>query len=283
MTADAIQRWIGSTRKDHDVVTAGVLDRWSATVTAELGCAPTGDRGLAPCAHWALCLPSDHQLAADGHPPTGDFLPPVALPTRMWAGGRVEWRLDLRIGERVDRTSTVTAIQPKTGASGELVFVTVEHELSTSAGVAIWERQDIVYRERRTAGPAPRPPGDAGAAAPADRRHTVIPTEPWLFRFSALTFNAHRIHYDRAYATGVEGYAGLVVHGPLLAALMATLAAEHAAESGRSLRSMEYRASQPVTDATALDVCVRRTSDEAIEAWIEVDGQRCSAATITVG
>jgi 3-methylfumaryl-CoA hydratase len=281
--AQDLDAWRGSTEEAHDVVTDGLLDRWAATVLAPIDALP-GTGTLAPCAHWATCLPADHTLAGDGHPPKGGFLPPVALPRRMWAGGRIEWLGELRADDSLTRHSTVSAIEAKHGRSGNLVFVTVTHEIRSAGAVMIRERQDIVYRDSPSAATAATVVPTTAEAEPSrcDVRHTITPTAPWLFRFSALTFNAHRIHYDRPFATTTEGYRGLVVHGPLLAALMASEASQLTARRGRRLRSMDFRSSQPVVDIEPLDVCAVHADDEAIEAWIEVAGVRCSAARLTV-
>jgi 3-methylfumaryl-CoA hydratase len=275
--------WIGRQQVATDVVTAALVGRWQATVGGPLGPVTSA---AAPCLHWALCLPDDVQLAADGHPPKGGFLPPVDLPRRMWAGGRVEWFDALRVDDTVQRRSTVSAVRPKTGASGELVFVTVDHEIATGRGVAVRERQDIVYRRPPQLGAAAAPSIGRAPAVPALRR-TIEPSVPWLFRFSALTFNAHRIHYDRPYATQVDGYDGLVVHGPLLAALMATLAAELASGRRATVTAMDFRALRPVFDTGPFDVCVawRPDTDNValIDAWIEVGGALHSSAQMAVG
>lgn len=280
--------WIGRHEVAGDVVTAALVGRWQATVGGPLDTVATA---AAPCLHWALCLPAEEELAADGHPPKGGFLPPVALPRRMWAGGRVEWFDALRVGDTVQRHSTVSAVQPKTGASGELVFVTVDHAITTARGVAVRERQDIVYRRPPQPGGAVSAPATASSTGVPALRRTIEPSVPWLFRFSALTFNAHRIHYDRPYATQVDGYDGLVVHGPLLAALMATLAAELAAGRAAKATAMEFRALRPVFDSEPFDVCVAwapGTSGSTatvgvIDAWIEVGGALHSTATVAVG
>jgi 3-methylfumaryl-CoA hydratase len=271
--------WIGRRQVATDLVTAALVRRWQATVAGPLHPLTTA---AAPCLHWALCLPEEVELGDDGHPPRGGFLPPVDLPRRMWAGGRVEWFDTLAPGDTVQRRSTVSAVQPKRGATGDLVFVTVDHEISTDRGIAVRERQDIVYRRPPQQGAAPAAPPAGPPPRPAVQRRTIEPSVPWLFRFSALTFNAHRIHYDRPYATLVDGYEGLVVHGPLLAALMATLAAELASGRGGTLTAMDFRALRPVFDTGPFDVCVgwRPDTIDVIDAWIEVGGAMHSTATV---
>ncbi|MGL4440832.1 MAG: FAS1-like dehydratase domain-containing protein [Bosea sp. (in: a-proteobacteria)] len=175
---------------------------------------------LPPLWHWLHFLPVSplNETGPDGHPARGGFLPPVPLPRRMWAGSRLEFLKPLRIGETCRRVSTVKKIEHKAGKSGDLVFVTVHHEVSGEAGPAISEEHDIVYREAAVPGaPPPRPvapPADAAWSFP------IVPDPVLLFRYSALTFNSHRIHYDLDYVTREEGYPGLVVHGPLIATLL---------------------------------------------------------------
>jgi 3-methylfumaryl-CoA hydratase len=261
--------WIGRRETSDDVVTPSLLARFTATFDM------AASDVLPALGHWCLCLPAaaTSELGADGHPRRGAFLPPVELPRRMWAGGRVEWFDELREGDEVRRLSTVADLREKDGRSGPLVFVTVGHELFTPRGLAIRERQDIVYR-----GPGASP----AAGEQADRGDwsaTVTPSEVLLFRYGALTFNAHRIHHDVPYATGVEGYDGLVVHGPLLATLLAASAVSH---SGRSLASFEFRATKPVIAPAPFDVCGARAGEGAA-LWIrDAAGHRCMAAEATL-
>ena len=195
--------------------------------------------------HWAPAS----GLGPDGHPRRGGFLPPAHdLPRRMWAGGRVTFAAPLHVGEHIARVSTIRSIKEKTGASGKLVFVTVRHEITGEAGPAIVEEQDIVYRGAEgaavKAAPAASPP-PAGALV-----RTLRPGAVLLFRYSALTGNGHRIHYDLDYATREEGYPGLVVHGPLQATLLAALARQ--AGGGGRLRSIAYRGRRPAFHDRAL-------------------------------
>ena len=212
--------WLGRIEQGDDVVTAAPLRGLAALLDK-----PIVDwyRGRVPqLGHWLYFLPQARQsmIGEDGHPQRGDFLPPVALPRRMWAGGKVEFLKPLHVGNAVQRISTIVDVKSKTGRSGQMVFVSVRHDVMTAGDLAIRERQDIVYLE-------PPKPGAAGAApapaapAPAAASQREITSDPvLLFRYSALTFNGHRIHYDRTYCQNVEGYPGLVVHGPLLATLL---------------------------------------------------------------
>lgn len=214
---------------------------------------------LPPLWHWLLFqewVPAS-RLARDGHPARGGFLPAAPqLPRRMWAGGRLKFRRSLRIGGSVTRTSTILKIANKAGSSGNLLFVTVGHEIRDASGVAIEEEQDIVYRQQ-TKGTAP--PGKPAEVLTGAEREIVEINSTLLFRYSALTGNGHRIHYDRDFAVNEEGYDGLVVHGPLQAILLANFALK--LRPGRSMTEFSFRGHRPallgrcplVTEATAHD------------------------------
>ena len=225
---------------------------------------------LPPLWHWLYFwdIAARSGLGRDGHPALGGFLPPVGPARRMWAGSRVAFPGRLVIGDTAERVSTIAAVTEKTGRTGRLVFVTVRHEISGSGGLAVVDEHDIVYREDSGAGAAGRP----GEVAPEDAvwRETVDPDATLLFRYSALTFNGHRIHYDRDYARDVEGYGGLVVHGPLLATLMVGLAAR--ARPDRTVARFEFRGQRPVVDTERFTVCGRPESgeadDDAIAVWV---------------
>ncbi len=215
-------------------------------------------------------------LGADGHPAKGGFLPAVPLPRRMWAGGRLNFLKPLVLGERVRRTSTITAISEKTGRSGTLVFVTVRHELDAGDGVAISEEQDLVYRD-----PAPgMMPAPAAAPAPTAQWLTKIDPDPvLLFRYSALTMNGHRIHYDRPYAMNEESYPGLVVHGPLQATVLIHLAARNL---GIPITGFNFRGQQPAIDGVALYVCGEPTEGGA-SVWTQQGDVKNMVATVHTG
>jgi len=232
---------------------------------------------LPPLWHWLYFLPRARQseIGPDGHPRRGGFLPPVPLPRRMWAGGRLAFHAPLHLGEPVRRTSTIADISAKSGRSGTLVFVLVRHEITGPAGLAITEEHDIVYRDARAPGeatPAPKP-------APSDStwQRDIIPDDVLLFRYSALTFNGHRIHYDRRYVTTEEGYPGLIVHGPLLATLLLDLYRRHDA---RPVKSFSFRALAPVFDITRFTV--HGTPDATgAKLWVRRDdGALCMEATV---
>ena len=242
---DHLRDWIGRTEETEDLVTAFPLAAMSATLDREDPEPQAGD-AVPPCWHWLYFLPiARHSgLGPDGHPARGGFLPPVPLPRRMWAGSRLEFVKPLRVGETIRRVSEICDVTPKRGKSGSLVFVLVRHRISGGDGLALIEEHDIVYREAAAPGAPPPPPKPAPAAAVWQR--TIEPDPVLLFRYSALTFNGHRIHYDRTYVTGVEGYPGLVVHGPLIATLLVDLCRRRRPEA--TLAGFEFRAVSPVFD-----------------------------------
>ena len=246
--------WIGRTTVSEDVVAERLVKSFRATLDPHL--AQVGD-GEAPLGiHWCLS-PAIEPMAAlggDGHPAKNLAMPPVPLPRRMWAGGSVTLLAPLMLEDRVRRTSTIADVTRKVGKSGELWFVTVVHEYATDRGVAIRERQDIVYREAaraqpRTQAPAPSPTADA--VRNAARSCSIETTPTLLFRYSAITFNGHRIHYDHPYATEVEGYSGLVVHGPMQATLLLNLAAS----DGQRPSRFDYRGLAAAIAGAPLRIC----------------------------
>jgi len=223
-TLEHLRSWIGSSETLHDTLSIAPLRAMVATLDRSDTDTASGAL-LPPLWHWLYFLPCCRasDIGSDGHPQRGGFLPPVPLARRMWAGGRLLWNdaNPLRVGAAVRRTSRVESITHKSGRSGELVFVTVRHEISNAHGPCLTEDQDLVYRSAPRPGePAPNPSRlDSVAAWHRD----FVPDEVLLFRYSALTFNSHRIHYDQRYATEVERYPQLVVHGPLIATLLLEL------------------------------------------------------------
>ncbi|MGO1544533.1 MAG: FAS1-like dehydratase domain-containing protein [Gulosibacter sp.] len=219
---DDLDAWIGRTESVVDIA-----DRRTAAALAATLDHPdtvTEDSTLFPLGHWLHFTPTapTSELGVDGHPKLGEFMPPLDLPRRMWAGSALEFHEPLRVGQQLERTTTIESITPKTGVSGRLCFVVLRHDISADGAHAMTERQTIVYREAvevpADAPSAKRPPRPAGAAPEGwDWVQPRISPEITLFRYSALTFNSHRIHYDLDYVTSVEGYPGLVVHGPLSA------------------------------------------------------------------
>lgn len=266
MDLDHLAQWTGRSEEASDIVTPRLLASFRATFGDRL--APAGPDEAPLALHWCLAppiVPLD-ATGPDGHAAKGGFLPPVPLPRRMWAGGHVEWLAPLRSGDEVVRHSRIGAIETKEGRSGPLCFVAVHHEFSTGRGMAIRERHDIVYRES----PRPGSPGQsapAPAPSPAFDLEWRIETDPvLLFRYSALSFNSHRIHYDHPYVTGVEGYAGLVVHGPIQATLLANIIA---AAAGTGRIAMDYRGLAPLMAGTPLSIRAARLADGSVSAWTQ--------------
>ena len=203
---------------------------------------------LPPLWHWLYFLPIHRhsEIGPDGHAKRGGFLPPVPLPRRMWAGSQFEFHTPIRVGDNVARTSTIEGVNSKDGRSGQLVFVKVRHELrcNGASAPALVELHDIVYREAQRAGDVAPPPQRADTGAAWQRE--VVPDDVLLFRYSALTFNGHRIHYDRKYVTEVEGYPGLIVHGPLIATLLMDLLRRHAPDA--EVLTFQFKAVRPTFD-----------------------------------
>jgi len=266
ITAADLARWVGKTETATDTITATPYAALSATLDRDPGQAPAGTP-LPPLWHWLYFLPLYRQseVGPDGHAQRGGFLPPVPLPRRMWAASQLEFKRQLRVGDAIRRVSTITDVSEKSGRTGALVFVKVRHEIRANdeASPAIVEFHDIVFRE------APKdvdvsPPRVAPAQSRWQRR--VVPDAVLLFRYSALTFNGHRIHYDRKYVTGVEGYPGLVVHGPLIATLLLDLLREKLPDA--TVRRYEFRAVRPLFDTNAFDVCGEPARDgRSVRLW----------------
>ncbi len=278
MDIDHLKTWIGrqETLDDH----LGLFP--SAALSATLDRddpAPAAGDPLPPLWHWLHFLPRARQseIGPDGHPKRGGFLPPVPLPRRMWAGGRLHFHAPLHLGDTVRRTSTIADVSAKTGRSGTLVFVLVRHEISGPAGLAITEEHDIVYRDAPAPGDAAPTPKQADATSPWHR--AITPDDVLLFRYSALTFNGHRIHYDRRYVTTEEGYPGLIVHGPLLATLLLDL---YCRNDTRKVKSFSFRALSPVFDTTPFTVHGAPDPTGA-KLWVRRnDGALCMEATVGV-
>ena len=238
--------WIGRTQEAEDVLSQNLIKRIAAT----FGEAAPADGDPLPLL-WQWCffqdpVPED-QLGEDGHPARGGFLPPADRRNRMWAGGRLEFLEPLKVGASAQRLSTLLHVEEKHGRTGSLLFVTVRHDYSQNGRLCVREEQDIVYRE-------PNPPKlDSGQAPEAgDWSETIIPTPTLLFRYSAVTFNGHRIHYDYPYVTDTEGYPGLVVHGPIIATF--NLRAFIRANPGKRVRHFAYRGVRPLSVPTPFRV-----------------------------
>lgn len=256
--------WVGRTTEAEDVVEPRLVASFRAILDPYLAPVPADDAPL--CFHWCLS-PAIAPMAAlgrDGHPAKNLDLPPVPLPRRMWAGGSIETIAPLRIGDRVRRRSTIERVELKQGRSGDLWFVSVLHDYSTERGTAIRETQDLVYRAAAVRGAAAARPAPAPRRERVDHR-TIDPDPVMLFRYSAVTFNGHRIHYDQPYATGVEGYEGLVVHGPLQATLLFNAAAS---SLGGAPSRFTYRGLSPAFAERPLAIC-RGGGEFAGRFWTE--------------
>ncbi len=240
-----LRQWVGRIENARDEVTASPVACLAATLDRDDPAPRTGDP-LPPGGHWLYFLAATRQsnLDQNGHAKKGDFLPPVPFERRMWAGGRIRFVMPLHIGDEISRQSEILDVAPKEGKNGPLVFVLVRHRITGPGGLAIEEEHDIVYRGDALAGVAPPPPKKP-AGAPWQR--VIEPDIAMLFRYSALIFNAHRIHYDRDYTTLEEGYPGLIVHGPLIATLLMDLCRRENPKA--NLTRFDYRARGPIFDA----------------------------------
>ena len=265
MTVDIanLRSWIGRSDTSGDSVTPAPLRALTATLDRDDAPCAAGD-AIPPCWHWLYFLPTARQseLGPDGHPQRGGFLPPVPLPRRMWAGSRIRFLAPLRVGQVIERRSRIEDVRLKEGRSGALVFVIVRHEVRADGGLAIDEEHDIVYRDD----PKPGEPAPRSVAAPDDAQWTrqIVPDDVLLFRYSALTFNGHRIHYDRRYETAVEGYPGLVVHGPLIATLLLDLLRRDLPDA--QVTAFSFKAMQPIFDIAPFTLCGRREGGQ-VKLW----------------
>jgi 3-methylfumaryl-CoA hydratase len=256
--------WLGRSEQRSDVVAAAPLDGWAATLDRDDPEALPGS-DVPPLAHWLFFLPVARQstLGPDGHPLRGGFLPPIPLPRRMWAGGRLQFHHALQVGDEITRTSRIVSVDAKSGRSGALAFVTVRHEVVNARGLAVTEEHDIVYRDAPGAGATPPAPQAAPANETFARR--IVPDPVLLFRYSALTFNGHRIHYDRSYATEVEGYPGLIVHGPLIATLLMDLLRRE--RPAARIQRFTFTAKLPLFDLHPFDICGRLDGERGVALW----------------
>jgi 3-methylfumaryl-CoA hydratase len=250
LDVDHLRSWIGKQETLHDQVTRFPIAALSATLDRDDPAPAAGD-ALPPLWHWLYFLPTARQsiLGPDGHPARGGFLPPVPLPRRMWAGGRFVFHQPLRVDEPITRTSTVQDVTVKHGRNGALCFVLVKHEVAGGNGLALVEEHDIVYRDMPQPNEAPATP--RAVRTDGIWQRDIHPSESMLFRYSALTFNSHRIHYDRRYVTETEGYPGLIVHGPLIATLLIDLLRRN---TTRSVASFRFRAVSPLFDIASFSV-----------------------------
>jgi 3-methylfumaryl-CoA hydratase len=262
-----LNQWIGKSESVSDVITATPYAALSATLDRPAE-RPQAGTVLPALWHWMYFLPiyGQSEIGADGHAKRGGFLPPVPLPRRMWAGSEFAFHQPLRIGDKVIRTSTIDDVTEKTGRTGPLVFVKVRHEIrrNDESAIALTEFHDIVYREAAKPGDVAPPPKAAPATSHWERK--IVPDDVLLFRYSALTFNGHRIHYDRRYVTEVEGYPGLVVHGPMIATLLLDLLRWELPDA--EVIRYEFRAVRPTFDINHFFVCGEPAPDgKAFRLW----------------
>lgn len=261
-----LNEWVGREEILEDVVTPFPVRGLRATFDSPYVTDRVSDGlELPPLWHWLYFLPVHRQseLGEDGHARKGGFLPPVPLPRRMWAGGRFGFLAPLRVGDHMQKKSRIESVQLKDGRSGPLVFVTVRHEISVQGEPKLWEEHDIVYRDL--------PQSDSKASGPKTERagkwfRLIKPNDVLLFRYSALTFNGHRIHYDRQYVTGVEGYPGLIVHGPMIASLLIDLLLREMPDA--KVHGFEFRAVRPTFDIHDFDLNGQLSEDgRTVHLW----------------
>lgn len=263
-----LQAWVGRIETAEDLIAPAQAGALAATLDQDWR--PEAGQALPPLWHWAFFRPvaARSALGADGHPRLGGFLPPIPLPRRMWVGGRLSFHAPLRIGARARRETRIAKVAAKSGRNGDLVFVTLSHEIASEGELALREEQDLVYRPASTGeGPAPAPDLPR---RPADWRDGMVPDPVLLFRYSAVTFNSHRIHYDTPYARRDEGYPALVVQGPLTATLLAGGLAAHT--RGR-LAAFGFRAHQPLFCGRPMALCGRAAERPGgFDLWAETEG-----------
>lgn len=268
--------WVGREEEHSGNLHESVIQAMAATIDMEP--VPAAGDPLPPGWHWLFFNPTVRrgELGPDGHPARGGFLPPVELPRRMWAGSRIQYLAELPVGAEATRTSKILKVANKTGKRGALCFVTVQHTTSCCGVDCIVEEQDIVYKEATPPGtPAPKPQPHEAESTWSE---LVEPDTTLLFRFSALTFNGHRIHYDQEYARNEEGYPDLVVHGPLTAVLLQQFAQQHG--GGRRLRSFDFRGVNPLFVDRAFRLQGHAEEDGTLAVWaVGPDGELAMSAT----
>ena len=285
MTEINLQDWVGRSSTEEDIASPISAARL-ATLLEQDVTGGSGPQKLFPVGHWLHFAEDDvpmSELGNDGHVKLGGFMPPVGLPRRMWAGSQLEFHTPILAGQKLSRTTTIESITEKAGGSGRLCFVILRHEVSADGNLATTDRHTIVYREATSA-----PEGSTAAPARADSPapegwgwvRSVRPNEVTLFRYSALTFNSHRIHYDHPYVTGVEGYPGLVTHGPLTATLLLDAFMKNHPEA--TVATYDFRAKSPLFANEQIHLVGRSTGENTHELEaIGPDGKTAIAATVT--
>jgi 3-methylfumaryl-CoA hydratase len=274
-----LRSWIGRTETTEDIVTATPIKALAATLDRPEINTSTG-QSIPPVWHWLYFLPThpQSQIGPDGHPLRGGFLPPVPLPRRMWAGSRIHFPKALCVGQPIKRVSEIQDVRIKEGRTGSLVFVQVSHQVLVGDEVCVQEEHDIVYRNNPQ--PGDTPPKPIAAPTHPDWQRTITPDDVLLFRYSALTFNGHRIHYDRRYVTTVEGYPGLVVHGPLIATLLLDLLQREMPAA--RVTSFTFKAVSPLFDTAPFLVCGKTEGQNKVVLWAQTaDGHLAMEAQAT--
>ena len=289
---ETLSSWVGRKTESADLIDPARIGLIAATLDRDALLEPANGEPLPPCWHWAFfnTVALQSVLGRDGHPPRGAFLPPVSLPRRMWAGSRLRWHGAFKVGARVRKRSTILSVRETTGRTGDMVFVTVAHDYDDGAGPILTEEQDIVYR------PDPGPDERAalaqtGAQARSNAavafehagsaRKRIEAGPVMLFRYSAATFNGHRIHYDRDYCTGVEGYPGLVVHGPLIATLLLDWSVFEL-HPGRRVAAFEFSARRPTFDIAPFHLHAQTGGEGPLPMWSSDNlGRDAVKATLT--
>jgi len=272
------REWIGGEITEEDTVSLAPVRRLLATLDDRETHLATGDP-LPPLWHWLFFLPDALQadLGADGHPPRGGFLPPIGLARRMWAGGSLRFHQPVPIGATLRRLSRVSDISEKEGRSGPLIFATIAYQFFDGADLCIEERQDIVYRDLGPPLAATKPLSSLPTPPAGSWTKEIAPDPRLLFRYSALTFNAHRIHYDRLYTKETEGYPGLIVHGPLVATLLLDLIRRNS--TGR-VAQFDYRAKAPLFDTHPFRVTATPDENQGLTlAALRCDGEIAMSGT----
>lgn len=277
-----LKQWIGKEETFSDLADVATLERLAALLDQEQS--PRANQQVPPLGHWLYFLPHARQseIDVDGHPRRGGLLPPVPLPRRMWAGGRLEFRAPIPAGAPITRCSKVLDVKFKKGASGDLVFLLVQHEIKLDGQTAILEEQDIVYRSAAVSGERkPTRANHVKSLRQPEKSRRIIPDPTQLFRYSALTFNAHRIHYDRDYARDEEGYAGLVIQGPYIA----TLLLDHFIQTNPKarVRRFSFRALKPLLDQQPFELCLAHDGGARTDLWtVDAAGDQTMVANVEI-
>ncbi|MXO96634.1 hypothetical protein GRI34_09435 [Erythrobacter aquimaris] len=279
------QAWVGREQRSADRLEPGLAGRWCATFDQDAPMQAEMPQGI----HLCLCTPEARtaQLGEDGHPTRdqddASFLPPIPLPRRMWASSAMQFHAPIAVGAAIGRTSRIASVTPKSGSRGEMVFVEIDHETSADGQLAVSERQSVVYLEAlaKDAPLAPPPAGEGSFdTSQWDVHRELVPDERLLFRFSALTFNTHRIHYDAPYAREIERYRGLVVHGPLSASLLLQLASGKYGEN--ALATFTFRGVSPAIAGEPLLLAMREGEGGIELGAFAADGRQAVKAAATL-